>query len=58
MAVASSRNVNAFAVFETEQLALGGSMLVAVSDVDGLCLCFEITGDGLTDPAKVSGSLH
>jgi hypothetical protein len=49
--------VNAFAVLETEQLPLGGSMLVAVSD-DGLCLCFEVTGDGLTDPAKVSGNLH
>jgi len=49
VAVASSRNVNAFAVLETEQLPLGGSVLVGVSD-DGLC--FEVTGDGLTDPAK------
>lgn len=32
-------------------------MLVAVSD-DGLCLSFEVAGDGLTDPTKVSGSLH
>lgn len=51
VAVASSRNVNAFAVLATEQLPLGGSMFAAVSD-DGLCLCFEVTGDGLMDPAK------
>lgn len=48
MAVASSRNVNAFAVLATEELSLGGSIL-DVSD-DGLC--FEETGDGLMDPAK------
>jgi hypothetical protein len=55
VAVASSRNVNAFAVLATEELALGGSILVDVSD-DGLC--FEETGDGLMDPAKVSYSIH
>jgi len=50
VAVASSRNVNAFAVLATEELSLGGSIL-DVSD-DGLC--FEETGGGLMDATKVS----
>jgi len=51
VAVASSRNVNALAVLATEELSLGGSILVDVSD-DGLC--FEETGGGLMDATKVS----
>jgi hypothetical protein len=54
VAVASSRNVNDFAVLSAEELPLGSSLLGALSD-DGLF--FGESVGGCLDSAKVSYSI-
>jgi hypothetical protein len=55
VAVASSRNVNDFAVLAAEELPLGSSLLSALSD-DGLF--FGESVGAFLDSAKVSYRIH